>query len=85
MPNINKQLEDYYKIVMERGGPTGVFTQAIVDEYNAAIEDNKEEELKNKKINVQFIKSTGQSQKNTDSTTMKKPSKKSKVISKDSE
>jgi|TARA_Y100000294_G_scaffold153134_1_gene151836 hypothetical protein len=63
MENISKQLENYYKIVMKRGGPTGVFTQAIVDEYEAAIKEDKEEELKNKKVNVQFIKSTGQSQK----------------------
>jgi hypothetical protein len=83
MENISKQLENYYKIVMKRGGPTGVFTQAIVDEYESAIKEDKEEELKNKKVNVQFIKSTGQSQKNTDSDTMKKPSKKSKVLSED--
>ena len=63
MENISKQLENYYKIVMKRGGPTGVFTQAIVDEYEAAIKEDKEEELKNKKVNVQFIKSTGQYQK----------------------
>ncbi len=63
MENISKQLENYYKIVMKRGGPTGVFTQAIVDEYESAIKEDKEEELKNKKVNVQFIKSTGQSQK----------------------
>ena len=63
MENISKQLENYYKIVMKRGGSTGVFTQAIVDEYEAAIKEDKEEELKNKKVNVQFIKSTGQSQK----------------------
>jgi|TARA_B100001964_G_C13650264_1_gene344410 hypothetical protein len=63
MANINKQLEDYYKAVMKRGGPQGIFSQAVVDEYNAAKKEDKEEELKNKKIDVQFIKSTGQSQK----------------------
>ena len=63
MANISKQLENYYNAVMKRGGPKGVFTQAIVDEYEATKKEDKEEELKNKKVNVQFIKSTGQSQK----------------------
>ena len=36
-PKISKQLENYYKAVMKRGGPTGIFTQAIVDEYESAI------------------------------------------------
>ena len=42
-PKISKQLENYYKAVMKRGGPTGIFTQAIVDEYESAM---KEENLK---------------------------------------
>jgi len=63
MENINKNIQEMYDQVMKQGGPSGVFTQAIVDEYNRLKKLLKPEELKNKKVNVQFIKSTGQSQK----------------------
>jgi hypothetical protein len=58
-PKINKQLEDYYKIVMERGGPTGIFTQAIVDEYESAMKEETKPELETKKINISFLKKGG--------------------------
>ena len=55
-PKINKQLENYYKIVMKRGGPTGIFTQAIVDEYESAMKEETKPELETKKINISFLK-----------------------------
>jgi|TARA_B100002003_G_scaffold231028_1_gene241684 hypothetical protein len=63
MVNINKDIQEMYDQVMKQGGPSGVFTQGIVDEYNRLKNLAEPEELKNKKIDVQFIKSTGQSQK----------------------
>jgi len=47
---------------MKRGGPTGIFTQAIVDEYESAESAMKEEtkpELETKKINISFLKKGG--------------------------
>ncbi len=58
-PKINKQLENYYKIVMKRGGPTGIFTQAIVDEYESAMKEETKPELETKKINISFLKKGG--------------------------
>ena len=63
MANINKNIQEMYDQVVKQGGPSGVFTQGIVDEYNRLKNLSKSKELKNKKIDVQFIKSTGQSQK----------------------
>ena len=51
-PKINKQLENYYKAV----GPTGIFTQAIVDEYESAMKEETKPELETKKINISFLK-----------------------------
>ena len=34
MVNINKDIQEMYDQVMKQGGPSGVFTQGIVDEYN---------------------------------------------------
>jgi|TARA_R100001530_G_scaffold49890_1_gene37228 hypothetical protein len=63
MSNINKDIQEMYDQVMKTGGPSGVFTQGIVDEYNRLKKLTEAKELDNKKVNVQFIKSTGQSKK----------------------
>ena len=55
-PKINKQLEDYYKAVMKLGGPKGIFTQAIVDEYESAMKEEPKPELETKKIRISFLK-----------------------------
>ena len=44
---------------MKRGGPRGVFTQSIVDEYESAINDEFTPELETKKINISFLKKGG--------------------------
>ena len=56
---INKQLEDYYKAVMKLGGPKGIFTQAIVDEYESAMKEEPKPELETKKIRISFLKKGG--------------------------
>ena len=61
---INKQLEDYYKAVMKLGGPKGIFTQAIVDEYESAMKEETKPELETKKINISFLKKGGTNGKN---------------------
>ena len=58
-PKISKQLENFYKAIMKRGGPRGVFTQSIVDEYESAINDEFTPELETKKINISFLKKGG--------------------------
>ncbi len=58
-PKINKQLEDYYKAVMKLGGPKGIFTQAIVDEYESAMKEEPKPELETKKIRISFLKKGG--------------------------
>ncbi len=58
-PKINKQLEDYYKAVMKLGGPKGIFTQAIVDEYESAIKEEPKPELETKKMRISFLKKGG--------------------------
>ena len=55
-PKISNQLEDYYKVVMKRGGPSGIFTQSIVDEYEAAMKEESKPELETKKIRISFLK-----------------------------
>ena len=62
-PKINKQLEDYYKAVMKLGGPKGIFTQAIVDEYESAMKEKPKPELETKKINISFLKKGGRNGK----------------------
>ncbi len=44
---------------MKRGGPTGIFTQAIVDEYESAMKEETKPELETKKINISFLKKGG--------------------------
>ena len=56
---ISKQLENYYKAVMKRGGPKGIFSQAIVDEYESAMKEEPKPELETKKIRISFLKKGG--------------------------
>ena len=56
---ISRQLENFYKAIMKRVGPRGVFTQSIVDEYESAINDEFTPELETKKINISFLKKGG--------------------------
>jgi len=58
-PKISKQLEDYYKAVMKRGGPSSIFTQAIIDEYESAMKEESKPELETKKIRISFLKKGG--------------------------
>ena len=53
---INKQLKAMYEAVMKRGGPKGVITQSIVDEYHKMIKEESEPELETKKIHISFLK-----------------------------
>ena len=53
---INKQLENFYKAIMKRGGPKGVITQSIVDEYESAMKEESKPELETKKIRISFLK-----------------------------
>ncbi len=55
-PKISKQLENYYKAVMKRGGPKGIFTQSIVDEYHRLVKLASGPELETKKIRISFLK-----------------------------
>ena len=56
---ISKQLENYYRAVMKRGGPKGIITQAIVDEYHRLVKLASEPELETKKIRISFLKKGG--------------------------
>ena len=53
---INKQLKAMYEAVMELGGPKGVITQSIVDEYHRLVKLESEPELETKKIRISFLK-----------------------------
>ena len=64
-PKINKQLENYYKAVMKLGGPKGIFTQAIVDEYESAIKEEPKPELETKKMRISFLKKGGHNGKSS--------------------
>ena len=55
-PKISKQLENFYKAIMKRGGPKGVITQSIVDEYESAMKEESKPELETKKIRISFLK-----------------------------
>ena len=44
----------WYEVIMERGGPTGPFTKAIVDAVEG--KDSQKESTKDKKIIIQFKK-----------------------------
>ena len=45
-----------YEAVMKQGGPKGIFTQAIVDEYHKMVKEESEPELETKKIRISFLK-----------------------------
>ena len=45
-----------YEAVMELGGPKGVITQSIVDEYHKMVMEESEPELEAKKIRISFLK-----------------------------
>ena len=53
---INKQLKAMYEAVMKQGGPKGVITQSIVDEYHRLVKLESEPELETKKIRISFLK-----------------------------
>ena len=53
---INKQLKAMYEAVMKLGGPKGVITQSIVDEYHSLVKMECEPELETKKIRISFLK-----------------------------
>ena len=44
---INKNLKELYDEVMRTGGPKGIITQAIVDEYHRLVKLASEPELEN--------------------------------------
>ena len=53
---IHKQLKAMYEAVMKQGGPKGVITQSIVDEYHRLVKLESEPELETKKIRISFLK-----------------------------
>jgi hypothetical protein len=56
---INKNIKEMYEAVMELGGPKGVITQSIVDEYHKMVKEESEPELETKKIRISFLKKGG--------------------------
>ena len=58
-PKININIQEMYDQVMKQGGPTGIFTQSIVDEYHRLVKLVSEPELETKKINISFLKKGG--------------------------
>ena len=56
---INKQLKRMYEAVMKQGGPTGIFSQAIVDEYESAMKEEPKPKLETKKMRISFLKKGG--------------------------
>ena len=55
-PKINIHIQEMYDQVKKQGGPTGIFTQSIVDEYHRLVKLESEPELKTKKIRISFLK-----------------------------
>ena len=53
---IHKQIKAWYEEIMRRGGPEGVITQSIVDEYHSLVKLESEPELETKKIRISFLK-----------------------------
>ncbi len=41
---------------MRTGGPKGIITQSIVDEYHRLVKLESEHKLETKKINISFLK-----------------------------
>ncbi len=56
---INKNRKELYDEVMRTGGPKGIFSQAIVDEYESAMKEEPKPELETKKIRISFLKKGG--------------------------
>ena len=55
-PKINIHIQEVYDQVKKQGGPTGIFTQSIVDEYHKMVKEESEPELETKKIRISFLK-----------------------------
>ena len=55
-PIINIHIQEMYDQVKIQGGPTGIFTQSIVDEYHRLVKLESEPELETKKIRISFLK-----------------------------
>jgi len=55
-PKINIHIQEMYDQVKKQGGPTGIFTQSIVDEYRRLVKLESERKLETKKINISFLK-----------------------------
>ena len=55
-PKINIHIQEMYDQVKKQGGPTGIFTQSIVDEYHRLVKLESEPELEAKKICISFLK-----------------------------
>ncbi len=53
---INKNIKEMYEAVMKQGGPTGIFTRSIVNEYHRLVKLASEPELETKKIRISFLK-----------------------------
>ena len=53
-----------YEAVMKLGGPKGVITQSIVDEYHKMVREKSELELEAKKIRISFLKKGSHNGKN---------------------
>ena len=64
-PKINIHIQEMYDQVKKQGGPTGIFTQSIVDEYHKLVKLASESELETKKINISFLKKGGHNGKNS--------------------
>ena len=55
-PKINIHIRKMYDQVKKQGGPTGIFTQSIVDECHRLVKLESEPELETKKIRISFLK-----------------------------
>ena len=55
-PKINIHIQEMYDQVKKQGGPTGIFTQSIVDEYHRLVKLASGPELETKKIRISFLK-----------------------------
>ena len=55
-PKINIHIQEMYDQVKKQGGPTGIFTRSIVDEYHRLVKLESEHKLETKKINISFLK-----------------------------
>ena len=58
-PKINIHIQEMYDQVKKQGGPTGIFTRSIVDEYHRLVKLVSGPELETKKINISFLKKGG--------------------------